>query len=174
MLCKAENRDPAHCLKEGRRVTRCATDLYAVSRISLQAEAHVSICLAGLPRCAKIASSNSKPIGTVWNRTTRSVSETQLNSAVTDRKVLTKNYAPCRKPERTLNKCMFEKLVRDSAPMLVSISYSFLPPLLRVLLKPFLGRHLARHPYTRSKTHCLAVCRNELGTYSVGNLRARS
>lgn len=28
MLCKAENRtDPGHCLKEGRRVTRCATDL---------------------------------------------------------------------------------------------------------------------------------------------------
>ena len=28
MLCKAEDRDPAHCLKEGRRVTRCAQDLY--------------------------------------------------------------------------------------------------------------------------------------------------
>lgn len=28
MLCKAENRDPAHCLQEGRRVTRCAQDLY--------------------------------------------------------------------------------------------------------------------------------------------------
>jgi NADH dehydrogenase (ubiquinone) 1 alpha subcomplex subunit 8 len=27
MLCKAENRDPTHCLKEGRRVTRCAQDL---------------------------------------------------------------------------------------------------------------------------------------------------
>jgi NADH dehydrogenase (ubiquinone) 1 alpha subcomplex subunit 8 len=27
MLCKAENSDPAHCLKEGRRVTRCAQDL---------------------------------------------------------------------------------------------------------------------------------------------------
>ena len=27
MLCKAENRDPEHCLKEGRRVTRCAADL---------------------------------------------------------------------------------------------------------------------------------------------------
>ncbi|EEB93240.1 hypothetical protein MPER_08133 [Moniliophthora perniciosa FA553] len=27
MLCKNENRDPGHCLKEGRRVTRCATDL---------------------------------------------------------------------------------------------------------------------------------------------------
>lgn len=28
MLCKNENRDPEHCLKEGRRVTRCAQDLY--------------------------------------------------------------------------------------------------------------------------------------------------
>ncbi|KAG6856988.1 hypothetical protein H0H87_011082 [Tephrocybe sp. NHM501043] len=27
ILCKAENRNPEHCLKEGRRVTRCATDL---------------------------------------------------------------------------------------------------------------------------------------------------
>lgn len=27
MLCKNENRDPEHCLKEGRRVTRCAADL---------------------------------------------------------------------------------------------------------------------------------------------------
>ena len=28
MLCKNESRDPAHCLKEGRRVTRCTTDLW--------------------------------------------------------------------------------------------------------------------------------------------------
>ncbi|RIB14671.1 hypothetical protein C2G38_2095234, partial [Gigaspora rosea] len=27
MLCKNENNDPAHCLKEGRKVTRCAIDL---------------------------------------------------------------------------------------------------------------------------------------------------
>lgn len=27
MLCKSESRDPEHCLKEGRRVTRCAQDL---------------------------------------------------------------------------------------------------------------------------------------------------
>ena len=27
MLCKQENRDPAHCLKEGRKVTRCAAEL---------------------------------------------------------------------------------------------------------------------------------------------------
>ena len=31
MLCKAENRDPGHCLKEGRRVTRCAQDLCVCS-----------------------------------------------------------------------------------------------------------------------------------------------
>ena len=31
MLCKNENRDPAHCLKEGRRVTRCTTDLWVFS-----------------------------------------------------------------------------------------------------------------------------------------------
>lgn len=31
MLCKSENRDPEHCLKEGRRVTRCAIDLCVYS-----------------------------------------------------------------------------------------------------------------------------------------------
>ncbi|KAL9713017.1 hypothetical protein Ac2012v2_004258 [Leucoagaricus gongylophorus] len=42
MLCKNENRDPAHCLKEGRRVTRCATDLINKMRenCSQQFEAH--------------------------------------------------------------------------------------------------------------------------------------
>ena len=27
MLCKNENNDPSHCLKEGRKVTRCSIDL---------------------------------------------------------------------------------------------------------------------------------------------------
>lgn len=27
MLCRGESQDPAHCLQEGRRVTRCGTDL---------------------------------------------------------------------------------------------------------------------------------------------------
>lgn len=85
--------------------------------------------------------------------------------AVTDQNVRTKEYAPCRKLERTLNKCMFEKLVRDSAPIPILLFYSFLPPIPRVLLNLFLGPHLARHPYMRSKTHCLAVCRNDLGMY---------
>lgn len=35
MLCKNENRDPGHCLKEGRRVTRCAQDLYVLFQASL-------------------------------------------------------------------------------------------------------------------------------------------
>jgi NADH dehydrogenase (ubiquinone) 1 alpha subcomplex subunit 8 len=33
MLCKSENRDPEHCLKEGRKVTRCAAELYVFRRI---------------------------------------------------------------------------------------------------------------------------------------------
>ncbi|KAF9462001.1 hypothetical protein BDZ94DRAFT_1166681 [Collybia nuda] len=71
MLCKAENRDPAHCLKEGRRVTRCATDLITKMRENClqQFEAH-------------------------WNCLERNNQE----------------YYHCRKPERTLNACMFEKL----------------------------------------------------------------
>ncbi|KAF9035017.1 NADH dehydrogenase, alpha subcomplex, subunit 8 [Hymenopellis radicata] len=32
MLCKSENRDPGHCLKEGRKVTRCAIDLITKMR----------------------------------------------------------------------------------------------------------------------------------------------
>ncbi|KDQ15430.1 hypothetical protein BOTBODRAFT_108794 [Botryobasidium botryosum FD-172 SS1] len=71
MLCKQENRNPAHCLKEGRRVTRCATDLIEKMRANCaeQFEKHWQ-CL-------------------------------ELNN---------QEYYPCRKPERVLNKCMFDKL----------------------------------------------------------------
>ncbi|ELU45904.1 hypothetical protein AG1IA_00072 [Rhizoctonia solani AG-1 IA] len=37
MLCKKESPDPAHCLKEGRRVTRCAADLIEKMRASCAA-----------------------------------------------------------------------------------------------------------------------------------------
>ncbi|CAG8627335.1 1698_t:CDS:2 [Paraglomus brasilianum] len=42
MLCKNENNDPAHCLKEGRKVTRCAIDLLKKLRENCdkQFEAH--------------------------------------------------------------------------------------------------------------------------------------
>ncbi|EKM79993.1 NdufA8, NADH-ubiquinone oxidoreductase complex I 19kd subunit [Agaricus bisporus var. burnettii JB137-S8] len=71
MLCKNENRDPAHCLKEGRRVTRCATDLIDKMREN---------CL--------------KQFEDHWNCLDRNNQE----------------YYLCRKPERALNSCMFEKL----------------------------------------------------------------
>ncbi|SCZ92594.1 BZ3500_MvSof-1268-A1-R1_Chr5-2g08012 [Microbotryum saponariae] len=38
MLCKAENRNPEHCLKEGRKVTRCAQDLITKVRSTCLAE----------------------------------------------------------------------------------------------------------------------------------------
>ncbi|KAH7091715.1 NADH dehydrogenase, alpha subcomplex, subunit 8 [Auriculariales sp. MPI-PUGE-AT-0066] len=38
MQCKAESRDPAHCLKEGRRVTRCATELLSKLRENCETE----------------------------------------------------------------------------------------------------------------------------------------
>ncbi|KAJ3828677.1 hypothetical protein F5880DRAFT_1528928 [Lentinula raphanica] len=71
MLCKAESRDPAHCLKEGRRVTRCATDLINKMREN---------CLSQFQEH--------------WNCLERNNQE----------------YYLCRKPERSLNACMFEKL----------------------------------------------------------------
>ncbi|EIM88610.1 NADH dehydrogenase alpha subcomplex subunit 8 [Stereum hirsutum FP-91666 SS1] len=71
MLCKAENRDPAHCLKEGRRVTRCATDLINKMREN---------CLESFDAHWDCLEYNNH------------------------------EYNKCRKPERVLNKCMFEKL----------------------------------------------------------------
>ncbi|KAA1466614.1 NADH dehydrogenase alpha subcomplex subunit 8 [Dentipellis sp. KUC8613] len=71
MLCKAENRDPAHCLKEGRRVTRCATDIINKMREN---------CLSQFEEHWQCLEYNNQ------------------------------EYQFCRKPERALNKCMFEKL----------------------------------------------------------------
>jgi hypothetical protein len=72
MLCKAENRDPAHCLKEGRRVTRCATDLYALP-VSFLDNPYEWVLLPHSPftsvvsaRCAKTVCNNSRRIGTAW------------------------------------------------------------------------------------------------------------
>ncbi|KAF9238815.1 Ndufa8, NADH-ubiquinone oxidoreductase complex I 19kd subunit [Melanogaster broomeanus] len=72
ILCKNEaGGAPGPCLKEGRRVTRCAADLINKMRENCleQFDAH-------------------------WNCL-------EMNN---------QEYYACRKPERTLNKCMFEKL----------------------------------------------------------------
>ncbi|KAF5322719.1 hypothetical protein D9619_000258 [Psilocybe cf. subviscida] len=71
MLCKNENRDPGHCLKEGRKVTRCTIDLISKMREN---------CL--------------KQFDAHWQCLEKNNQE----------------YYLCRKPERTLNACMFEKL----------------------------------------------------------------
>ncbi|KDQ64229.1 hypothetical protein JAAARDRAFT_27852 [Jaapia argillacea MUCL 33604] len=71
MLCKAESRDPGHCLKEGRRVTRCATELITKLREN---------CLKEFESHWACLENNNQ------------------------------EYYMCRKPERTLNKCVFEKL----------------------------------------------------------------
>ncbi|EPQ59033.1 NADH dehydrogenase alpha subcomplex subunit 8 [Gloeophyllum trabeum ATCC 11539] len=71
MLCKQESRDPAHCLKEGRRVTRCAADLIN-----------------------KLRENCFKEFEEHWNCL-------EYNN---------QEFYPCRKPERALNKCVFEKM----------------------------------------------------------------
>ena len=70
MLCKNESRDPAHCLKEGRRVTRCVTDLWVpffVATFLLL----ISIAELELQRCEKTVCSNSMHTGNVWRNGTR-------------------------------------------------------------------------------------------------------
>ncbi|KJA29586.1 hypothetical protein HYPSUDRAFT_126185 [Hypholoma sublateritium FD-334 SS-4] len=71
VLCKNESRDPAHCLKEGRKVTRCAIDLIT-----------------------KMRENCGKQFDAHWECLERKNHE----------------YYLCRKPERTLNSCMFDKL----------------------------------------------------------------
>ncbi|PWN52048.1 putative NADH dehydrogenase 22K chain precursor [Violaceomyces palustris] len=71
MLCKNESRDPAHCLKEGRRVTRCAQDLIK-----------------------KLGENCGKQWEEHWQCLEKNNQELYM----------------CRKPERSLNQCVFEKL----------------------------------------------------------------
>jgi hypothetical protein len=69
MLCKAENRDPGHCLKEGRRVTRCATDLCVphpfLQAIEGQALIFLFLGAVGSQKCGRTAWNSSSRIGGV-------------------------------------------------------------------------------------------------------------
>ena len=53
MLCKNESRDPAHCLKEGRKVTRCATDLWGFF-LFVELFSCLYICMYQLIRLTKM------------------------------------------------------------------------------------------------------------------------
>ena len=63
MLCKNENRDPEHCLKEGRRVTRCAQDLYV----------YMYKLTAGSRKSARNAVTSGTRTGNAWKRTIKYV-----------------------------------------------------------------------------------------------------
>ncbi|CEH12435.1 NADH:ubiquinone oxidoreductase, NDUFA8/PGIV/19 kDa subunit [Ceraceosorus bombacis] len=71
ILCKNEDRDPKHCLKEGRRVTRCTQDLLA-----------------------KMGQACGKEWDAHWQCLENENHELYR----------------CRKAERPLNKCAFDKL----------------------------------------------------------------
>ena len=77
MLCKSENRDPEHCLKEGRRVTRCAIDLCVYSSRStlIRDTFDPTQCPLtrnlGSQRCAIAALQSLNSIGTVSRSITR-------------------------------------------------------------------------------------------------------
>ncbi|KAG8745541.1 hypothetical protein FRC10_007719 [Ceratobasidium sp. 414] len=92
MLCKQESADPAHCLKEGRRVTRCAADLIEKMRASCGQvyDAHWQ-CLEN--------NNQVRSSFLLWGAYMISMYITPVQE-----------YYKCRKPERKLNECMFEGL----------------------------------------------------------------
>ena len=116
MLCKAENRDPANCLKEGRRVTRCAQDLYVP--LPCTSASHHSQLTCDI-RTQNNKDARELPQGV---RAALELLGVEQPGVLCDVEAL--NWAPmhfgwqeyqyCRKPERALNKCMFEKLVSIS------------------------------------------------------------
>lgn len=59
MLCKSEDRDPAHCLKEGRRVTRCAQDLCVCGEEEGQLRSG-AFSAEPRPSCADVRSSSTR------------------------------------------------------------------------------------------------------------------
>ncbi|KLO15928.1 NADH dehydrogenase alpha subcomplex subunit 8 [Schizopora paradoxa] len=92
MLCKAESRNPEHCLKEGRRITRCAADVINKMNESCLKEftAHWS-CLEKNNQVRPRISTSSP---------------TSLHPSL----LFTQEYYACRKAERKLNTCVFQKL----------------------------------------------------------------
>lgn len=71
---------------------------------------------------------------------------------------LVQEYRYCRKPERALNKCMFEKLVSGHVRVQPRLCLS--SSCIRAWSKLSLEVPRARHPSTRSKTQYTAVCRS--------------
>lgn len=88
MLCRNESADPEHCLKEGRRATRCAQDL----------------CVAAVRPCSRRSFGKlGKSCGEQWK-----AHWTCLENS-------NHEFSRCRKVEKPFNDCVFEQLVRRRA-----------------------------------------------------------
>ena len=114
---------------------------------------------AGFPRCGRTAWNSSRHTGTAWSSTTRCVDHFAMRcTALKPYVFLVQEYNYCRKPERALNQCMFEKLVSSNVggPPGPCLSYSH--P--RALSKPFLDLPRARPPSMRSRTQYIVACRS--------------
>jgi NADH dehydrogenase (ubiquinone) 1 alpha subcomplex subunit 8 len=108
MLCKNENRDPGHCLKEGRRVTRCATDLCVLIHCLFSSHSRNIVS-----RITKMRENCLQQFDAHWNcLELHNQVSLSIQLSMAKHLTLSQEYYRCRKPERTLNKCMFEKLVR--------------------------------------------------------------
>ncbi|CAE6425574.1 unnamed protein product [Rhizoctonia solani] len=90
MLCKKESPDPANCLKEGRRVTRCAADLIEKMRAS---------CAATYDAHWQCLENNNQVYHHLLNLDGTNFPPHTI-----------KEFYKCRKPERKLNECVFENL----------------------------------------------------------------
>jgi len=105
MLCKAESRNPEHCLKEGRKVTRCAIDLCVLACfIHLN---RLTVFIVG--RLTKMRDNCGKQWDAHWECLEKRNQE----------------FFQCRQPERKLNDCMFEKLVCPRFPNSLSSESAF-------------------------------------------------
>src|SRR6266550_1169617 len=74
-------------------------------------------------RCASIACKSSKHIGTAWIGITRFAS-TISELFLVDLTSASQEYLYCRKQERKLNSCMFDKLVRLLLSWLNNLSHN--------------------------------------------------
>lgn len=120
MLCKSENRSPEHCLSEGRKVTRCTAALYVHLSSS---NVLITMRLTSSDRISKMRENCLAQFDTHWNCLENNNHE----------------YYQCRKPERALNKCMFDKLVSVSTGLFNTRKNVHG----RVLRRRFLGVHRA-------------------------------
>ena len=115
-----------------------------------------------LPGCERTACNSSTSIGNAWRIITRSVPSVSFHlSKIFTKESVSQEYYLCRKPERTLNKCMFEKLVNFSGIVACHWRTYALPPYIRVSQRQFPGRLKARHRYMRLRSQYIKLFKSD-------------